>query len=889
MDVEAIYKELNSSYNGLSNEEAKRRLNIYGLNELKQEKKISPLSIFLNQFKNFLIIILLIATAISFVIGEVVDAIIILIIVFLCAFLGFIQEYRSEKAVEALKKLASPEAKVVRDGKEIKIPAAELVPGDIILLEVGDKVPADARLIEEINLQTDESMLTGESHAVKKITFPLESVGLPIADRKNMVYAGTIVASGHARAIVVSTGMKTEFGKIADMLQSVEVEQTPLEKKLDVIGKYLGYISLFVCFIAFLLGIYRGYNPVEMLIWSVSLAVAAVPEALPAVVTGALAIGTERMAKKNAIVKRLPAVETLGCTTVICSDKTGTLTKNEMTVRRIFIGRTIHVTGHGYETKGKFLEKNKEVHPLKNAQLKRLLEIAVLCNDAVLADKGIIGDPTEGALVVLAEKAGISHKQLRESLPRAGEIQFDMVRKRMTTVHYIDGKYFAYVKGAPEMLLSLSTKIMLNNKVYELTEGRKKKILKEAEEMGKDALRVLGFAYREIPEKLALKMMEEEVSDEVETDLTFIGLVGMFDPPRPEAKEAVKLCKQAGIKVIIVTGDHLLTTVAVAKEVGLIEKFDKKIAITGEELERMSDEELVAKIDKIRIFARVSPHHKLRIVQALKQKGEVVAMTGDGINDAPALKAADIGIAMGITGTDVTKEASDMILADDNFATIVNAVKEGRVIYDNIKKYLVYLLSSNIGEVLILTASFFLGLPTLLLAMHILIVNLITDGLPALALGVDPADKDVMRRKPRNPKESIFNKRRVLLLAIISLTMFAVALPIAVYYLKNYGLAKAQTMTFAIVILYQIFNAYNNKTEDKSIFEINPFDNKWLNLSIVFSFLVLFALIQLPVVDRYLHLVDLTLQDWVIAIAAGSTAIIAGEIARFIIRKSKLN
>jgi len=889
MDVEAVCKELNSSYNGLNDQEAKRRLGIYGLNELKQEKKTPPLSIFLAQFKNFLIIILLIATAISFVIGEVVDAIIILIIVLLCALLGFIQEYRSEKAVEALKKLVSPEAKVIRDGKEKKIAAAELVPGDIILLEVGDKVPADARLIEEINLQVDESMLTGESHAVKKTTFTLDSIGLALADRKNMVYAGTIVVSGHGKAIVTATGMKTEFGKIADMLQTVEAEQTPLEKKLDVVGKYLGYISLLICFFAFLLGVYRGYNPIEMLIWSVSLAVAAVPEALPAVVTGALAIGTERMAKKNAIVKRLPAVETLGCTTVICSDKTGTLTKNEMTVRRIFVGKSIHVTGHGYETKGKFLEKNKELQPLKDDQLKRLLEIAALCNDAVLAEKGIIGDPTEGALVVLAEKAGLNHKQLRESFPRAGEIQFDMVRKRMTTVHYIDGKYFAYVKGAPELLLSLSKKIVLDNKVYELTEEKKRKVLKEAEEMGKDALRVLGFAYKEISEKVALKMMEDGMSEKVESDLIFIGIVGMIDPPREEAKDAVKLCKQAGIKVVIATGDHLLTTVAVAKEVGLIDKLDKKIAITGEELEKMSDEELNERIEEIRIFARVSPHHKLRIVQALKQRGEVVAMTGDGINDAPALKAADIGIAMGITGTDVTKEASDMILADDNFATIVNAIKEGRVIYDNIKKYLIYLLSCNIGEVLILTASFFLGLPTLLLAMHILIVNLITDGLPALALGVDPPDKDVMKRKPRNPKESIFSKRRILLLSTISLTMFAVTLPIAVYYLKNYDLAKAQTMTFAIVILYQIFNAYNNKTEDKSIFKINPFDNKWLNMSVLFSFLVLIALIQLPVVDRYLHLVDLTLQVWVVATAAGSTAIAAGEIARLASRKSRLN
>ncbi|MBU5688736.1 MAG: calcium-transporting P-type ATPase, PMR1-type [Candidatus Aenigmarchaeota archaeon] len=882
LGVEEIYKELKSSYNGLNSEEAERRLKIYGPNELKQEKKRSWINIFLNQFKNFLIIILLIATVISFLIGEVIDAIIILIIVFLCAFLGFIQEYRSEKAVEALKKLTSPEAKVIRGGEEIKIYAKDIVPGDIIVLETGDKVPADARIIEEINLQVDESMLTGESHPVKKVTFTLENIGLALADRKNMVYAGTIVVSGRAKAIVVSTGMKTEFGKIASMLQTVDIEQTPLEEKLDIVGKNLGIISLVICFFAFLLGIYRGYNVLEMLIWSVSLAVAAVPEALPAVVTGALAIGTERMAKKNAIIRRLPAVETLGCTTVICSDKTGTLTKNEMTVRRIYTGKTIHVTGYGYEIKGKFFEKNKEIDVSKDKQIKLLLEIGALCNDAIISNKKIIGDPTEGALVVLAEKAGINHKELREKYPRVGEIQFDMDRKRMTTIHYIDRKYYAYVKGAPEILLTLSKKVMIKGKVVDLKEKYKKQILKQVEGMSRDALRVLGFAYREIPEKLATK--EELEQEKIENDLVFVGLAGMIDPPRPEAKEAIKICRQAGIKVIIATGDHLLTTVAIAKEIGLVDKKDKNFAITGEELEKLSDQELIEKLEKIKIFARVSPHHKLRIVEALKDRGEIVAMTGDGINDAPALKAANIGIAMGITGTDVTKETSDMILADDNFATIVKAVEEGRVIYDNIKKYLIYLLSCNIGEVLILTASFFLGLPTLLLAMHILIVNLITDGLPALALGVDPADKDVMKRRPRNPKENIFNKKRLFLLAIISITMFVITLPISVSYLNKEGLEKAQTMTFAIIIMYQIFNAYNSKTEEKSIFKINPFDNKWLNLSILISLLILFLIIQLPGIDKYLHLVELSFKDWLVALIAGSSAILAGEVGRYIIR-----
>lgn len=885
LTFDELLKELQTSFEGLKEDEAKRRLKMYGFNEIKQEKTRSWFSILLDQFKNFLMIILIIATLISFAIGEIVDAIVILAIIILCSLLGFVQEYRSEKAVEALKRLATPEAKVIRDGKEIKVPAREIVPGDLIVLETGDKVPADARIIEEINLQINESILTGESHPVKKTTFPLENIGLALGDRKNMAYAGTIVVSGRAKAVVVETGKQTEFGKIAEMIQSAEREATPLEQKLDAVGKTLGISSLIICLFVFLLGLYRGYELLEMFIWSVSLAVAAVPEALPAVVTGALAIGTERMAKKNAIVRRLPAVETLGCTNVICTDKTGTLTKNEMTVRRIYTGRKIHITGHGYEIKGNFFEKNREIKPERDRQLKLLLEIGALCNDAILYENGIIGDPTEGALIVAAKKAGIDYETLREKYPRVGEIQFDMERKRMSTVHFIDGEYYVYVKGAPEVLLSLSEKIMLNGKVYDLNEKRKKDVLEKMNEMSKDALRVLGFAYRKIPEKIATK--EELREEEVERNLIFIGIAGMIDPPRPEAKEAIKLCKQAGIDVIIVTGDHAITATAIAREVGLIKKLQRDVAITGEELEKLTDEELMEKIEHIKVFARVSPHHKLRIVNLLKAKGKVVAMTGDGINDAPALKSANIGIAMGITGTDVTKEASDMILADDNFATIVKAVEEGRVIYNNIKKYLIYLLSSNIGEILILSVSFFLGLPPLLLAMHILIINLVTDGLPALALGIDPPDEDVMKKKPRSQKEHLFNKRSVIMLASISLMMFAVTFPIATFYLKK-DVEKARTITFSIIIVYQMFNAFNCKTEERSIFHVNPLNNKWLNISVLLSLVILIFMIQSPIIDRYLHLVELTYDEWIIVFAAGSSAIIAGEISRFIIRKCKL-
>ncbi|MEM5793539.1 MAG: cation-translocating P-type ATPase [Candidatus Aenigmatarchaeota archaeon] len=892
MDINQIFKILNTNEKGLSDDEVLKRREKYGTNEIKSERKINPFKIFLDQFKDFLVIILILATIISFIIGEVLDAIIILVIVLMCAILGFLQEYRSEKAMENLKKMSAQEAKVIRNGKEMKIPATELVPGDIIIFETGDKIPADGRIIEEINSQIDESLLTGESVPVKKNVFTMENIGAAIADRKNMVYAGTIVTYGHGKAVVTAIGHDTELGKIAKMIEDIEITKTPLQVKLDGIGKFLGISCLIICFIAFIIGVLKGYNYLDMLIWSVSLGVAAIPEALPAVVTSSLAIGAQRMAKRNAVIRKLPAVETLGCTTVICSDKTGTITKNEMTVKRIYANnKIIHVSGDGYNPQGKFMdEKNKIFDPMKDPQFKIILEISALCNDANLVKENgqwkIIGDPTEGSILVLSRKAGIDFEKFREDTPRAAEIPFDMDRKRMTTIHKFNGKYFAYTKGAPEIIIGLSTKIMENGKLVELTDEKRKELLKIIDHMASHALRVLAFSYREVDERMLLPTLEEINPDKIEKDMVFVGFVGMIDPPRKESKKAIRECKTAGIRTIIVTGDHALTTLAIAKEIGLVKKTEtiksNKIMV-GEELERISDEELKERIDEIVIFARVAPHHKLRIVNLLKEKGHVVAMTGDGVNDAPALKSADIGIAMGITGTDVAKEASDMILLDDNFSTIVNAVKEGRRIYENIKKYLTYLIRCNIGEILVLTSSFFIGLPTPLIAIQILMVNLITDGLPALALGMDPPDEDIMRRKPRKPTESIFSRKTVILMSLLSFNMLIALLPIFKIYLEKEGLIKAQTMVFVGLSMFQFVNSYISKSGENYIFKTNLFGNKWLNLSIIFSILFLILIIQVPVFGKIFGVERLGLIDWILITICSMSALLFSEVGKFVL------
>jgi Ca2+-transporting ATPase len=870
-----VLKELEVSSQGLSREEAARRLERYGPNVLKEEKPISPWAILLGQFKNFLIILLVIATVISLILGHTLDAMIIFAIVIASALLGFYQEYRAEKAMEALKAMASPTASVLRDREEVEIPSAEVVPGDIMLLTAGDRMPADGRLIEAANVRIDEASLTGESTAVEKVAAVVLAPETGIGDRKNVVFAATVMTYGRGQAVVTGTGMETEFGRIAKMLQEVEEERSPLAVRMDYIGKRLGVICLGVSALVMGLGIARGNPILEMFIWGVSLAIAAVPEALAAVVTGALAVGVQRAAKRKAIIRRLPAVETLGCTTVICSDKTGTLTKNEMTIRQIYTGgRTVEVTGVGFEPAGEFRADGKTLDPLADATLKRLLVGGAVCNDSHLqkADAGykIKGDPTEGALVVTAAKAALHCEELRQSWPRVGEIPFESERKRMSTVHREPGGGLtAFVKGAPELVVERCTHWEQQGKREALTPELRQEILAVNDQMAQGALRVLGVAARSV----AAEAPSYEV-DSLETELTFLGLVGMIDPPRDEVKQAIRQCREAGIRSVMVTGDHKLTAAAIARELGLLGgdgQAERKV-LEGRDLEKMTEEQLAAIVEDVAVYARVSPEHKLKIVGAWKSHRHVVAMTGDGVNDAPALKRADIGIAMGITGTDVTKEASDMVLMDDNFATIVAAVEEGRIIYDNIKKYLSFLLSCNVAEILVLGLAGFIGWPLPLIALQILWVNLTTDGLPALALGVEPGEPDLMRRKPRDPGEPVFSRPVLFFLGSLSLLIFAGLMPIFYYHWQADGLEKAQTMALATMVTYELFYAFSCRSLRFTLWQLGPFTNKWLVLAVLSSGLLLMGVIYIPSWGVAFHTVPLSFYNWdeILLVAGGS-------------------
>jgi len=878
---------LNSSPNGLSQAEATERLAQYGPNELVKKEKISPWVIFLEQFKSVLIIILLIAVVLSAILGEVTDAILIGVIVLFACGLGFVQEYRAERAMEALKKMAAPTASVLRDGEETEITASKLVPGDIIILRTGDRIPADSRLIEAVNLRTEEAPLTGESVPVEK-TDQAISGEVSVGDRKNMVFTGTAAVYGRGTAVVATTGMSTEFGKIASMLQEVKTERTPLQINLDRLGKYIGIGALILCFVLAGLGVTKGHEILEMFIWGVALAVAAVPEALPAVVVISLALGVRRMVKRNALMRRLPAVETLGSTTFICSDKTGTLTQDQMTIRRIFVsGKPLDVTGVGYEPKGEFYLDNAVVAPGQNTDLETLLRVSSLCNDTSLTSVDgvwdIKGDPTEGALVVAAAKAGLWQKELNSQFPRIGEIPFSSETKRMTTMHNTPEGKVAYSKGAPEVILDSCRYVLTNGKERELTEKDKEVALSTAQTMAGDALRVLGMAYKKLPENTA-------INADIERDMIFAGLAGMIDPPREEVKGAVKLCDQAGIKSVMITGDHKLTAVAIAKELGILK--EGGTALTGAELDDMSDKEFEALVEKVEVYARVSPAHKLRVVEALAKKGHVVAMTGDGVNDAPALKKADIGVAMGITGTDVTKEAAAMILTDDNFASIVSAVEEGRGIFGNIKKYLMYLLSSNIGEILLMAGAILLG-PLIglpygaipLIAVQILFVNLVTDGLPAIALSVDPADQDIMMQKPRPRGEGIFTKPVLVLMVVGGVWSMIVNMWIFKWALDTgKGMIEAQCLCFLTLIIIQFFKAYNFRSDRKSIFQIGMFNNKWLNLSVLSQIVLLVIIIEIPFFHELFNTYSLSALEWLISIVAAGSVFPVLEIVKAIIR-----
>jgi Ca2+-transporting ATPase len=771
--------------------------------------------------------------------------------------------------------MAAPAATVVRGARERRVPAREVVPGDVIVLATGDKVPADARLIEAVNLQSVEAALTGESAPVEKHIRMLEDEELPIGDRKNMTYAGTIITYGRGRAIVVATGMGTEFGRIARMLETVETGKTPLQQNLDRVGKTLARAALAVVLLIVISGLFRGQPFVEMLIFGVALAVAVVPEALPAVVTISLAIGVKRMVRRNALVRRLPAVETLGSTSVICSDKTGTLTKDEMAARRMFVsGRTLELSGTGYEPCGTLFTGDAATDPAENVLL--LLRAAALASDARVERSGsgkweIKGDPTEGALVVAAAKAGFSKTDLDSKFPRIAEIPFTSETKRMTTLHKTGEGVTAYAKGAPEVIIQSCTRQLTETGERTLDGAARAEALDAARRLAEDALRVLAVSYKG---NTSLK--------DAESNMTLLGLIGMIDPPRPEAKAAIAECAVAGIKVIMITGDHPLTAKAIAQELGLTSA--GRLA-TGPDLEAMNDPELENAVESLDVCARVSPAHKLRVVTALQKRGHIVAMTGDGVNDAPALKKADIGIAMGITGTDVSKEAAAMTLTDDNFASIVAAVEEGRGIFSNIKKYLMYLLSSNVGEIGLMAGATLAGLPLPLTAVQILYVNLATDGLPALALAVDPPEQDLMRRPPRNPRAGIFTRPVIVLILAGGLWSALVNLSLFVWALRSgRSLQEAITMTFVSLVLIQFFKAYNFRSDRHSVLR-QPFANKWLNLAIVWELILLVLILYVPLLERIFGTYAMSSREWLIVTAAAFTVSPVLEIVKWAERR----
>lgn len=875
LPCEVVFSDLKSTPAGLAGSEAVQRLAQYGPNELQASHGISPWAILLEQFKNILILILLAATVASAFLGHAVEAIAITVIVLFAVVLGFVQEYRAERAIEALRKMAAPTANALRDGKEVALPARDLVPGDVFLLRAGDKVPADSRLFEAVNLQVEEAPLTGESVPIEKHAAPINGE-LTIGDRKNMVYAGTAATYGRGRAVVVATGMNTEFGKIARMIQTIETGKTPMQENLNRLGHMLARAAFVIVALIVALGLFRGTPFIEMLIFGIALAVAVVPEALPAVVTISLALGVQRMVKRNALIRRLPAVETLGSTSVICSDKTGTLTKDEMTVRRIFVGgKLLEVSGAGYEPRGQFSYNESVMDPPDT--LKLLLQAATLASDADVVyndlDKRwqIKGDPTEGALVVVAAKAGLKKTDLESQFPRVKEIPFTSETKRMTTLHDAPTGVVAYAKGAPEMLLNSCALQLTESGEALLDAAGREIILEAARRMAMEALRVLAVAYK-----------PGAAIENAEREMTFLGLVGMIDPPRPEAKAAIGSCEQAGIKTVMITGDHPLTAQAVARELGLLKTGR---VVTGAELEAMSDIEFELEVEKIDVYARVSPAHKLRVVSALQKKGHIVAMTGDGVNDAPALKKADIGVAMGITGTDVSKEAAAMTLTDDNFASIVAAVEEGRGIFGNCKKYLMYLLSANTSELLIMAGAALLGLPMPLTAVQLLYVNLATDGLPALALAVDPPERDLMRRKPRNPRTGVFTRPVVTLMIAGGVWSAVVNLCLFVWALKSgYSNEQAMTLTFVSLIIIQFIMAYNYRSDRFSVLN-RPFANKWLNMAVAWELIPLAAVLYLPALQEPFSTFSLAHADWAVVILPSLTVFPFMELSKWMVRR----
>src|SRR3989344_2847996 len=843
--IEEVLKELKSSYEGLSQQEAVNRLSRYGKNELKKIKKISVAKLILQQFIDPLVLILIVAAVISFVISARGDAVAIFAIVVLNAVIGFSQEYKAEKEIELLKKLGSQKAIVIRNGRKEEIDAKDLVQGDIIIIQAGDKIPADSRLIEANSLKMDESSLTGVSTTVEKIISALEKEA-QVADQKNMVFSGTIAKEGTAKAVVTATGMQTEIGKIAHLVQETVEAETPLQKNIKKLGKTLAVVILSLAFIIFIIGILTDVSAYDMFLTSLSLAISAIPEGLPVIMTLALALSVRVMYRRKALIRKLKAVETLGSVTVIASDKTGTLTRNEMTVTELFANnKVIQVTGKGYETKGKFFYNDKEIN---QDSFKTLLEIGSSCNNAQLPK---LGDPTELSLLVSAAKAKIYPRK------RIAETPFNPIEKYMTTTHLINDKKIIFIKGAPEKLLEMSDFIQINNAVRRITDKEKKEILEQNKEMASRALRVLAMAYKQ------------------DSKTIFVGLQGMIDPPRKEVRQAIGLCRQAGIKVYMITGDHINTAIAIGSQLDIPQS-----AIEGKDLDRLSDEQLRKLVKEKFIFARVSPEHKSKILAALQENKEIVAMTGDGVNDAPALKKANIGIAMNIKGTDIARESSDMILIDDNFSSIVGAIKEGRIVYDNIKKFLKYLLSVNFSELFVVLIALFAKLPIPFLPLQILWINLATDALPALALSKEKGDREIMNRKPRDPKEHIL-KGMQLYIIVGGLLAFIAMLSLFLFeYLTTYNIEKARTIAVTTSVIFQMFFVFSCKS-DLSLKKVNLFSNKYLIGAVLLTVILQVLIIYTPISEVF-EFTPLSIKDWIIIIAASSIGFIFFEAKKLI-------
>jgi Ca2+-transporting ATPase len=877
--TEDVLKKLDSTRSGLSQQQAAERLRKYGPNELAEKGKKPAIMAFLHQFASPLIYILLVAALIELlVMRKPIDAAVIFVVLIINAVIGFIQESRAERAMEALKRLAAPRAKVKRQGAVIDIPASYLVPGDVIVLEAGDRVPADARLIEAATLSIDESILTGESVPVEKFTAPIEGEAA-VADMGNMVHMGCAVVGGRGVAVVTDTGMNTAIGKITAQVQEVKPPPTPLQRNVSRLARYIGILVLGIIAVLIIIGLVRGYTFEEMFTLAVAAAVSAIPEGLPVMVTVVLALGARRMAQRHVLIRKLSAVETMGAVTVICTDKTGTLTESEMTVRQIYLpGRTVEITGVGYRPEGEFSVNGKKLEPQTDESLLLALRISALCNDSTLKSESdkyrLLGDPSEGALLVAALKAGLKQDVLQKEQPRLAELPFSSEKRYMATLHPCqDGRAVVYVKGAVDKVLAMCRQVRENGAIRELTPEKIAEIENANLEMASKALRVMALAYGECspsPEQLS--------HEHIDGALTFVGLAGMIDPPRTEAKKAVADCKRASIKVVMITGDQKATAVAIARELGLPEGE----ALTGLELDKLSDDELKNRIERISVFARVEPLHKLKIVNALKSKGYTVAMTGDGVNDGPALKSADIGIAMGIKGTDVAREASDMVLTDDNFASIVAAVEEGRVVFSNIRRSVFYLLSTNIGELFTWIGAVIAGIPLPVVAVQILWINMVTDGVCTIPLGLEPKHSNVLAEPPRRTKSGIVYSGMLWRIAFIALMMSMGTLFVFSWQLPRVGLAEARTIAFAMLAAFQWFNAINARSDRQSVFRLGFFGNRLLLGGIGLALLLQAAVIYLPPLQSVFYTVPLELGDWGVILPVAATALVAEELRKLV-------